>query len=198
MESALLLVGLVIVAFSATNLDNLLLLVGFVARPGQPFAAVVSGMLLSGGVMLALCSSVALAAGLAPVRWLGWLGVVPLVMGLRELQRLASSSAAEAEEPETGMPPLTPFAVAGVMLANSADSFGALVPLFAESRPALLPLIGAVVVAMSLLACLLARWITSHRRIGPAIRSIAPRLVPFVLILVGLYVLSDTTTDTLL
>jgi cadmium resistance protein CadD (predicted permease) len=84
------------------------------------------------------------------------------------------------------------------MLANSADSFVALVPIFAESRPALLPLIGAVVLALSVLACLLARWITTHRRVGPAIQRIAPRIVPFVLILVGLYVLSNTTTDTLL
>ena len=190
--------GLVIVAFSATNLDNLILLVGFVSRPGQPFSAVVVGVLSSSGVILLMCSSAALAAGLVPVHWLGWLGLVPLTMGLRELRRLVGASVAGAEECDLVLPSITPLGVAGVMLANSADSFVALVPIFAESRPALLPLIGAVVLALSVIACLLARWITTHRRVGPAIQRIAPRIVPFVLILVGLYVLSDTATDTLL
>jgi cadmium resistance protein CadD (predicted permease) len=84
------------------------------------------------------------------------------------------------------------------MLANSADSIAALVPLFAETRDALLPLIGAVVLGASLLGCGLARWIATHERFGPPIQRLAPRLVPFALIAVGLYVLSNTRSDTLL
>jgi cadmium resistance protein CadD (predicted permease) len=198
-ESALLIVGLAAVAFAATNLDNLILLVGFVSRPSQPFAPVVVGALLSGLVMLILCACAALAAGFAPERWLGWLGLVPLGLGLRDLGRMLAARGAPTDaEAALTLPAVRAPSVAGVMLANSADSFGALVPLFAETRHALLPLIGAVILTLSLLACLAARSIASHPRIGPTLRTLAPRLVPFVLILVGLYILTNTRTDTLL
>lgn len=197
-ESALPVVGLVVLTFAATNLDNLLLLVGIVSRVGQPFARVVAGTLLAAIVMLALCVGAALAADFAPQRWVGYLGFVPVALGLRELYRLAAARSNEAREPYAGAAPIPALGVAGVMLANSADSIGALLPLFAETRDALLPLISAVVLAASLLGCALARWIASHERLGPPIRRIAPRLVPIVLIAVGLYVLSDTGTDTLL
>ena len=198
MENALSIAGLAVLAFAATNLDNLLLLVGALSRPRQAFGPVVAGVLLSSSATLALCVAAALAAGLAPEAWIGYLGLVPIGLGLFELYRLASSRGAREGGAQSDAPPIPAFAVAAVMLANSADSFGALIPLFAETRHSLLLVIVAAVLLTSLCGCALARWIASHERFGPPIRRVGPLLVPFVLIAVGLYVLSDTRTDTLL
>ena len=84
MESALPVAGLAVLAFAATNLDNLLLLVGIVSRAGQSFARVVAGTLLAAVVMLALCMGAALAVDFAPQRWVGYLGFVPVALGLRD------------------------------------------------------------------------------------------------------------------
>lgn len=197
MESVFSIVGLTLVAFAATNLDNLLLLVAIASRKGQGFAPIVAGALLTNGLMISLCLAAAFAADLAPQRWVGYLGVLPLALGVRELYRLATASSEPATE-SRGEPAMGATGVASVMLANSGDSLGALVPLFAETRDELLPLIGAVILLMSGLGCGLARWIASHPRIGPPVQRVGAKLVPFALIGVGLYVLSDTRTDTLL
>lgn len=195
MDSVLSLIGIVALAYIATNVDNTLLLVAVISRDGQPFASVVGGALLAATAMLAVCLAAAFAADLAPQRWLGWLGLVPIALGLRELHRLfTADSGAPARGVHAGA--IGPLAVATVLLSNSADSFAALAPIFAETRDSLLPLIAGVVLGASLLAVALAHWIATHARAGPLLRRIGPRVVPFVLIAVGLFVLSDTWTDT--
>ena len=196
MESTLALMGLAVVAYAATHFDNLILLVGVVSRQGQPFAAVAIGVLLSTGAILALCIGAALVADLAPQHWLGYLGLVPIGFGVRELYRLKRADS--DSETDSGIPAISAVGVAAVMLANSADTLGALVPIFAETRDALLPAVIVSVLVASGAACGLAWWIARHRHMGPAIRRLGPRLVPFVLIAVGLYVLSNTRTDTVL
>lgn len=197
MEDALSIAGLAVLAFAATNLDNLLLIVAALSRPGQSFGPVVAGVLLSSSATLALCVAAALAAGFAPEAWIGYLGLVPIGLGLLELHRLIRSRRAGEGDAHSDAPPMPAFGVAGVMLANSADSFGALVPLFAETRQSLLTVIVAAVILTSLCGCALARWIATHEHFGLPIRRVGPLLVPFVLIAVGLYVLSDTRTDSL-
>lgn len=197
MDSSLPIAGLAVVAFVATNFDNLLLTVAMLARPGQSLARVVVGVLLACLVVVLLCTAAAGAADAVPQGWLGWLGLVPLGLGLRELWRLRRAGAAEAQSP-SGAPPLGALGVAASMLANSADSFGALLPLFAETRDELLLVAGAAILATGLLGCAVAHWITTHERLGAPLRRLGPLLLPFVLIAVGVYVLLDTPSDTVL
>ena len=197
MESLIVVVALSLLAFAATNLDNLIVLVGVVSRPGQPFASVVSGALLSVASMLVLCGVAALAADFVPKRWIGLLGLVPIALGVRELYGLAVTRSEEAGASASAAAAVSALGVASVMLANSADSLGALAPIFAETQLALLPVIALAILAVSLAGCLLARWIASHPRVGPVLRRVGPVLVPFVLIAVGTYVLLDTRSDTL-
>jgi cadmium resistance protein CadD (predicted permease) len=195
-EAALSVVGVAVLAFVATNLDNLMLLVGIASRVGQPFASIVAGALLASVVTLCLGVSAALATDLAPQRWLGLLGVVPIALGLRELTRLVRSRAQQGDAPRADAPPLGALGLAGLLVANSTDSIAALVPLFAETREALLPPVAVAILAVTLLGCGIARWIASHARFGPPLRRSARLLVPIVLIAVGVYILANTRGDT--
>jgi cadmium resistance protein CadD (predicted permease) len=198
-ESALFVAAVAAVAVAATNLDNLLILVTVLTRADQSFGHVVAGTLLASLGMLGLCGLGALLADFAPTRWLGYLGLVPIGLGLREFYRMARfNSERAAEEPPGSRPSsaaISSLGVAGLMLANGADSFGALLPIVAESRISVLPAIAAAVVATNLGVCWAARGIAGHPAIGPRIRRIGPKLVPFVLIAVGSYVLADTRSD---
>jgi len=194
MEAALALGGVAVLAYAATNLDNLLLLVAVATRPAQPYASIVGGVVLATATLLALCGVASLAADFAPERWIGYLGVVPIAMGLRELLGWIRARPGREAVP-AGAPVVRAPWVAGLMLANSADSLGVLVPLFAETRDALLPMLAAALLSASLLGCALGYWITTHERIGDLVRRVGPRIVPFVLIGVGLYVLLDTRSD---
>jgi cadmium resistance protein CadD (predicted permease) len=196
LDSILVLAGITLLSFVGTNLDNLLLLVGFAARPGQRFAAIRLGALLSGAVLLTLCLGSALAADLVPTHWIGFLGVVPIGLGLRELHRLAATRPEGPLVANATTRPLSGLGIASVMLANSADSLAALLPLFAETETGSLPVLVAVVLATTLLGCELARRLATSRRMGALLRRVGPVLVPIALIAVGVYVLLDTRTDT--
>lgn len=197
MEGALSVIGVAVLAFAATNLDNLLLLVALAPRECETPASLVGGALLASAATLALGIGASLAADLVPQRWLGALGFVPLALGLRELGRLLRSPPEAAGVKAHGAPALGTPGLAGVLLANSGDTLAALVPLLAETRRALLPLVALAVLTTALLGCGVARWTASHARLGPLLQRIAPRLVPLVLIAVGLYVLANTAGDAL-
>ncbi len=191
------LIALTALAFAATNVDNVLLLVYVIGRRGQRPGPVWVGALLTSATLVALCLAVAFAVDVAPQRWIGYLGVVPLALGMRELHRLATARREPAEAARDA-PPLGAAAVTGVLLANSGDTLGALLPLFAETRDALLFAIAATTLGMSAIGCALAYAIASHARVGPIVERVGAWLVPFALIAVGVYVLLDTTTDTVL
>jgi len=56
--------------------------------------------------------------------------------------------------------------------------------------------IGVSVLVVAVLGCAVARRLSASAA-GPVLQRISSRITPFVLIAVGLYVLSDTSTDTL-
>jgi cadmium resistance protein CadD (predicted permease) len=58
--------------------------------------------------------------------------------------------------------------------------------------------IGGVFAAMTFVWLAVARWLVTHRTIGVPIRRYGGRVLPFVLIALGLYILYDTGTFGLL
>jgi cadmium resistance protein CadD (predicted permease) len=49
---------------------------------------------------------------------------------------------------------------------------------------------------MGALASVAARWLVRHPRLSPSLHAIERHLVPWLLVGIGLYILSDTPTDT--
>ena len=126
---------------------------------------------------------------IVPPEILGYLGFVPLSIGLY----LLVFTRAQAEEPasrSTAWP-----AVAGLLFANSGDTIFAIGPLFAESgSDARLGLaIGFVLIAAAWLFLIL----TISQRVARSelLSRLGPRMAPWMMILVGLYILSDSATD---
>jgi cadmium resistance protein CadD (predicted permease) len=195
LESGLFIAGLCALTLLATSFDNLLLLVAIHLRPGQDFVSMVWGVLFASLALLTLCIVGAeLAVYVAP-GWIGYLGLIPITLGLRELYAWWRNRGGTVEEMATGARPLSATAIALIMLANGWDSLAALMPIFAESRFELVVWGAGAIVIVSLLGCVLARAVSRSEWIGRPLARIAPVLVPIVLISVGLYVLSDTRTD---
>jgi cadmium resistance protein CadD (predicted permease) len=187
MTSAIL---LSIAAFTATNIDNLFVLLAFFADADDRWRVVT-------GQYLGSISLVVLAAGLAalmlnvPRAYVGLIGIAPVVIGVgRLLQSARRRAAAEPQgESEVEAPPSrgnsSIWTVAVVAIANGSDNLSVYVPLFA-GRPRQEGLaITAVFVAMIGLWCVLARWLVSHRLIGKPIGRYGRLLLPWVLILIG-------------
>lgn len=188
-------VGLTVGSFVATSFDNFTLLLGFFSDPRYSRRRVLLGYVASTLGMVLLAYAFSAVVELAPTGVLGLLGIVPLAFGLQGLYRLRrpSSGGGGGEDDvtrETGF-----VAVLLVMLANSGDTFGVFVSLFADTTEGLEAWILISAVAMAAAYAVLARWLVSYERVADTIRKIARVVLPFLLIAIGLYILADTGTD---
>lgn len=196
MQDSLAIVGIALAAFVSTNLDNLFLLVGFLAGSKGRSLRVHFGFVLAIFVILLIGVAAAGAADFVPAHYAGWLGVVPLAMGILGLIRLLRNRGEvhteSSVEAASGI-----LAVTLVTLANAGDSFAVFVPLFADSENFFVALIVMTGLGAALLWCGLAAWLVEHEALGRFLRRFGPRLLPFLLIGIGVYVLINTGTDTL-
>ena len=184
-------------AFVSTNLDNLVVLSAYAAKPGyRPLPIKLSFVLVC---LLVLVVSLALgrAAGALPADKIRFLGLIPMGLGIYQIARLFLGAVDESPSPEISpaneISAYLGFAL--VMLANSSDSVSVLTPLMADLKPVFVvagfaaALIAAV--AMSALADFLAQRAASKI----LLETFAKWVLPFLLVGIGLLILIDKPSD---
>lgn len=191
--------GIGVVVFVSTNLDDIFLLSAFFADPHLRPRSVVAGQFLGIGALVAASAVAALAALVIPEGWTALLGLVPLALGIRRLPSFQRKGEAEDGDDEARIQTeersaerrtrSQALAVAGVTVANGGDNLGVYIPLFA-SAPAAIPVYAAIFAVMTALWCWTGYRLVNNRWIGEPIRRHGPILLPFVLIALGLYILS--------
>lgn len=190
--------GLAVVVFVSTNLDDILLLAIFFADGKLRPRNVVVGQFLGIGALVAASSVASLAALVVPEGWMALLGLVPLALGigrLIDLMRPGDESDEEAEDVRLSEIAAEKrlrsqiLAVSGVTIANGGDNLGVYIPLFA-SQPTAIPVYAAVFAVMTAIWCGLGWLLVNNRLLGAHLRRYGHLLLPFVLIGLGLYILS--------
>lgn len=185
MSNAELLAGVVLAgaaAFAATNVDDLLLLIAFFAAGSYRARDVVLGQYAGIGLLFAASAAASLVSLVIPASHLFLLGLVPLLIGLKQLFGKAAQ--------EETVPATSGFlSVAAVTVANGGDNIGVYTPLFATSSAQAISAIGAVFIAMTALWCLAAHWLVQHPGAATSIRRYGPKTMPFVLIGIGAFIL---------
>jgi cadmium resistance protein CadD (predicted permease) len=192
---------LAIVAFAATNIDNLFVLLAFFAEADDK-RPVVSGQYLGSMALVALACGLASLMLKVPHAYVGLVGIMPIVIGIGKLLQAARTQSAQgSDESLSGSETLsTPRAassiwtVAVVAIANGSDNLSAYVPLFAGRPTQDAVAIIAVFLVMIGLWCGLANWLVSHRLIGKPISRYGHLLLPWVLILIGISVIAANGT----
>ena len=192
MSEVAIIVGVSIVAFVSTSLDNLFLLMGIIAGSGMRTRTVAAGYVASLACVLALGLALSYTVDPATDRWLRWLGVVPFSMGLIRLRQAATPDDGSAID---GVPSGGAGSVFAVMLASSGDSFGVFTSLMAESQKPLAFVVAATALSMATLWAALARWVVDHPVVAPRMRALDRFAVPPMLIAIGLYIFFDSATD---
>jgi cadmium resistance protein CadD (predicted permease) len=190
-------VALTGVTFVGTSFDNLLLLIGFLGHEEAPRRSVILGYATAVLLVVAAVFGLSAVAHLAPQRYIGYLGLIPIGLGLLHLYRLARHQGAEVRRKETAQTTTGVLSVALVMLANSGDTFAALAILFADTQTALILPMVATLLAMVFVWGAIAGWLVSHPSLAGTVRILARYALPFLLIAIGLYVLIDSGTDVL-
>ena len=171
-----------IATFAATNVDDAFLLTFFFARR-IPVRRIVAGQ-YAGFAAIILLSLLGVWGALAiPHRWIHFLGLLPLAMGIR---LLFAKRRKEPQAPNISNSSIASIAL--VTLSNGADNVGVYVPLFVNSR-AYLWLILSVYAVMVAMWCALGRWLGNRTLILRSVDRWGHWVVPLVFVGLGIYVL---------
>lgn len=181
--------------FVATSGDNFILLLGLYGNERYRARDVLAGYV--GAVALVVVTSrlLGLAAHQAPPGILGYLGAIPIALGTWHLLQLARSrtSAHGAFRPPASASGA--LAVGLVTLAASGDSLATFAAIFADTRPPLGLLILGVSLACALATGMLARRLVHETGLGARVSRVAPYVLPFLLIGIGVFIVADTPID---
>lgn len=193
--------GLAVVLFVSTNVDDIFVLLGFFIDPKFRTRQIVIGQYLG---VAALCSASLLASMISlviPAAYIGLLGFAPILLGLKKLWewRKGIKTADDPEDhSEASLGHGKIAAVAMVTIANGGDNISIYTPLFATRT------MGEITVIVAIFALLTALWLgaahclVNHPRIGAPVRRCGHRVVPFVLMALGILILHEAGTIALL
>lgn len=190
--------GIGLAAFAVTDIDDLLVLVAFFAGGAYRPRQIVAGQYLGIAALIAASATSWFLRLVLPMEWVGLAGILPLALGVKEIVELARDrrrgreEGAEAGDPAAGRRSgqgARALSVAAVTVANGGDNIGVYVPLFAASSALEVALLAALFLAMTGVWLLLAWAMVSNRLFGRHLRSVGRRLLPVVLVGLGLFIL---------
>ncbi len=187
LEAALAGVG----SFAATNIDDIFVLALFFGQVGEGGLRrqhVVIGQYLGFSALTAISLLGYFARLIIPETWIGLLGLMPIALGVRKA--LISRPALRAERPAQR----SIGAVAAVTFANGGDNIGIYMPLFASSNAGQLGVILAVFYALVAVWCIIGLYVGRHPLVVGLLNRYGNKLVPVVLIALGIYILWDCGT----
>lgn len=194
LNPSLQIIGVGTVAFVSTSVDNLAVLVAlFSARQLRP-RRVALGYLGAIWIVAGAAWGGSKLLNLVLATDFGFLGVIPLGLGITRawgLRRFAPDIAAPV--PATG----GAVATALVTLAQSTDNAVVFLSLFADTANELDARLFTTLAGCALVWCAFAFWLARHSPLAGILQRAMRFMLPFVLIAVGMYILSNTVTDVL-
>ncbi len=184
----LLTLGKAVAAFAATNIDDIFILTLFFAQKSLRRWHVVAGQYLGLAGLIAISLVGYFARLLIPKTWIGFLGLVPMAIGVKKLIDWKRGTESDTEI-QTGTASV--FAVAAVTFSNGGDNIGIYVPLFANSDgPALLTTLITFGVLIAVW-CLVGYYLGNNSVVRRVIDRYGHILVPFVLIGLGIHIIAS-------
>jgi cadmium resistance transport/sequestration family protein len=198
-----------VTSFVATNLDDLMVLMLFFWRLKPNFRPrhIIFGQYL-GFTLIILASSLGLLFGLlVSKQWIGLLGFVPLIIGIKqlflseneeEIQEVAIDFTSTKRRSLLTRVPSQTYHVAAVAVANGGDNIGIYVSLFANNTPWHVLIIVVIFYIMLGIWCVLAYFLITHPQIAKVVTNYGHKISPFIYIILGIYILLESKSYQLL
>ena len=184
-------IGSAIGLFAATNIDDIVVLtVLFLAssrgkpRPWQ----IVVGQYLGFITLVVISVVAALGLTIIPDEWVGFLGLIPLGIGIWALVRgLRRNGDDDDKIAAVGL-----WGVAGITIANGADNISLYTPIFRTSSPGDVTIMIVVFLILVAVWCAAGRLIGTHKAVTETLERVEHWLVPVVFIGLGLFILVES------
>jgi cadmium resistance protein CadD (predicted permease) len=188
--------GLVaIVAFAATDIDDLFLLLMFYSSQSYPARQVTLGQFIGIGVLVAISILGSLIALVVPIYVIGLLGLIPIAIGIKNLIEVRDNNKTSSTQtvPKENKSYLTFLTVAAITISNGGDNIGVYVPLFSKYNTVdQITMLTSVFIAMTAIWCITSYYLVNHPSLASRIRNIGTIIMPFALIGLGVYILIDS------
>ena len=203
-----------VIAFVATNIDDILILLLFFSQVDGNFRRrhIVIGQYF-GFAAIIIASLPGFFGGLlVPREWIGFLGLLPIAIGFKQLVQKEETTEVQTVttdfQQSSHSHPIVSFLlsllhpqtykVAAVTLANGGDNISIYIPLFAGKSFASLGVTLIVFFLMVGVWCAIAYLLARQRAIASMLSRYGRAAVPFVLISLGLFIMYERGTFSLL
>ena len=199
MLASLTIVPVTLVAFLATNLDNFTLLVALLAQHRSNRLTVLLAYVATMLIAIGLAYFAGRTADFLPVEYLGFLGVIPLTLGIVGLAKLAMRPPGDSQHMASNVTANRAVFVTALLtqLGNCADTIVTFGALFADSNPSSDVLIVSTAVLLALLFAVASVYTLGQPVVARLADRHAHRVTPLLLIAIGFYILLNTATDVL-
>ncbi len=203
-----------VVAFTVTNIDDIVILVLFFAQLNNQFRGrhIFVGQYLGFFVIIIASLPGFFGSLIIPRAWIGILGILPIAIGIKQLLHRETENL-EVQAVNTSLKAssnniilnfilsiLSPQTskVAAVTVANGGDNISIYIPLFASSSFINLLIIIIIFIIMKGVWYTSAYLLASQAKIANILTQHGKKVVPFILIALGLYLMYERGTFALL
>jgi cadmium resistance protein CadD (predicted permease) len=167
------LVGLAIVVFVSTNIDDIFVLLGFFADAHLHRRDVGIGQYLGIGALVVVSIVASLVSLFLAPPLVGLLGALPILIGVKKLFELRRASEIERRADDSARGAFGQIAsVAMVTVANGGDNLGIYAPLFATQSAPEVAVMVIVFAVMTSLWIAIAYRLVSHPTLGAPLRPL--------------------------
>lgn len=177
-----------IVAFVSTNIDDIFIIMIFFSQfdKGIKKANIVLGQLLGIGCLTIVSIIAAMGISVLPNQWIGLLGIVPIVMGLK-VHREYKRSVANLSKVDFINPSI--LTVFSITVANGGDNIGIYTPIFASMSLLDISISAVVIMFLTGIWCYIGFHLSKHILVQKIIEKYEHILVPIVFIGLGIYII---------
>jgi cadmium resistance protein CadD (predicted permease) len=190
------LVGIGIAAFVSTNIDDLFILMIFFATLRLPSVQIILGQYIGIGSLMGISLVGSLITLIVPRNIIGLIGLFPIALGIKELLELDNKGDKEEDEKLTKKLRRKniqlPFLTVAAVTFSGSEEIGIYTTLFATNNEveAIITLV-SVTMVITAFWCFMANYLVKHSLLADIFRSIGSRVLPYVLIGFGLYILAE-------
>lgn len=183
-------------AFAATNIDDIFVLMMFFSSLSFPVRHIVLGQYVGIGLLIAISVLGSLISLIVPTYVIGLMGVVPIAIGIKnliELRKSDNSISRQVIQDKRNRSYFSFASVAAVTFSNGGDNIGVYIPLFSNyNTVSQITGLIAVFFAMTTVWCIAAHYFVNHTLVASRIRHIGKIILPFILIGLGIYILTES------
>jgi cadmium resistance transport/sequestration family protein len=186
-------------AFASTNIDDLFILMLLYGSHQYKPSHIITGQYLGISTLVIIALAASFIGAFIDTRYIGLLGLFPVYLGLKQVYELITKQAEESGD-QVNLPGKGSdiIAIATLTIANGGDNIGIYVPLL--TTLSYIEKIGLVVVfiIMVFVWCQAAKYLAAHPLMAKTLNKYAHVIMPIVLLLLGILIITESRTLTLL